>query len=159
MTRRKRREPLLPPSHNPPASAGDGAGRFMTIIEHFKTANEAHGRVEQLTPGTYALTLKAAAVAGPTLDDPKGRWHVEIETKLVPILRDPDGIPKEELDSAYQKVLEENAVLRRTNADLYKKLRQLRLIFDDVKMEIPIDVTVTEHKLSGNPDHLGQLSP
>ena len=90
----------------------------MTIIEHYDTEDEAKARAGKLI-GTlegpnpvYGLQTTDVLVARGV-----GRWNVEIQTKLVAILRDPDGIPKEELDSAYQKVMEENAVLRRTNAD------------------------------------------
>ena len=98
----------------------------MTIIEHFETEDEAQKRGCKLISSlsiprpVYGLQVTDVVVVGPGRQgySPQHGWTVQINTKLVPILRDPDGIPKEELEGAYQKVLEENAVLRRINAEL-----------------------------------------
>lgn len=109
----------------------------MTIIEHYDTEDAAKARAGGLI-GTlegpnpvYGLQVTDVVVG----EVHAGRWAIEVQTKLVAILRDPDGIAKDELDSAYQKVLEENAVLRRSNSDIYKRMRELRVILDAVKTE------------------------
>ena len=103
----------------------------MPIIERFDSEDEAKARAGELI-GTvegpnpvYGLQTTAVLVS-----PYQGRWNVEIDTKLVALPPTFKGVAlpwvqPQDLDSAYQKVLEENAVLRRTKARLREAITSL----------------------------------
>ncbi len=105
----------------------------MTIIEHFDTEDEAKKRGCNLIASlsiprpVYGLQVTHVVVVGPGREGYPSQhdWTVQIDAKLVELPPTFKGVALKwvepvDLDSAYQKVLEENAVLRKCNAELLR---------------------------------------
>ncbi|MEE8607865.1 MAG: hypothetical protein V3S55_09680 [Nitrospiraceae bacterium] len=101
----------------------------MTIVEHYWTAEKAKKRAGILIGSAegpnpvYGLQVTGVVVVGPQPANKQVDWVLEIQTKLVELPPTFRGVALDwakpaDLDDAYQKVLEENAVLRRANMGL-----------------------------------------